>query len=253
MNATILLTRPLIESQNLAKMLRKCGFDSLILPVLKIEYIQCRATLELSLKALPSKAASWLIFTSANGVKALHSNLGDCDLSKFSIAVQGPGTALALEEKFKRQADFMPQVAVSENFAEDLAQVLPRASTICIFRGEQSRGVLATAFAAAGHRVQDFVVYQNTEQKLTAELLAAHNAIPVKERIYTFFSPSAVRGLLANFSETEIAALRTARVLSFGPITSAAVRSAGLQLSAECQPGDLEDFIEKLVALRVSL
>ena len=63
MKPSILITRPIIDAEILAEKLQRHGFTPLIIPMMEVKFLPDAI--------LPDDESNGLIFTSANGVRAL--------------------------------------------------------------------------------------------------------------------------------------------------------------------------------------
>lgn len=147
----LLLTRPQAASERVMADLRAMGapaFDPVISPALKM----------IPVDALPdSGAASGLVFTSANGVRAWVAMGGRCDLPAYAV---GKGTASTA-----RQAGF--DVWTAGGDADALTDGLLRlgpAGPLLHVHGRHTRGNVAQRLTDAGLPCAGFVAYDQQEQ-----------------------------------------------------------------------------------------
>ena len=127
-------------------------------------------------------------------------------------------TAAALGETLIRQGDLAHRPRVLLALAENAGDTLERALTV------------------AGARCTRFDVYRTIPAPKAAErramsTLGADNVI--------FASPTAVHGFLQ-----QVAVDVPIKVFSIGPSTSAAVRAAGLRVTAEAREPNLDGILE---------
>jgi uroporphyrinogen-III synthase len=144
----VLLTRPLEDSRALAEALEAEAIDPLIWPLTRI--VPTRTALKLP------PATGGLLFTSANGVRALAALSGRRDLPALCV---GKATAQAA-----RRAGFRDCFAAGGD-ARALAD-LARQSGIREFfhpRGRDAAGDLKGWLAESGQRVTEAVLYQAEE------------------------------------------------------------------------------------------
>ncbi len=148
----VLLTRPLEDSRALAEMLEAGGEDGAIDPLLwPLTRI---APTVMALKLPP--ATGGLLFTSANGVRALAALTGRRDLPALCV---GKATAEAA-----RKAGFRDCFTASGD-ARALAEMARRSGIRDFFhpRGRDAAGDLKGWLAETGQRVTEAVLYQAQE------------------------------------------------------------------------------------------
>jgi uroporphyrinogen-III synthase len=144
----VLLTRPLEESRALAEMLEAEGIECLIWPLTRIVPTVRDFRLPLAVQGL--------LFTSANGVRALAALTGQRDLPALCV---GGATAEAA-----RKAGYLNCFSAGGD-ARALAD-LARRSGIFDFlhaRGRDAAGDLKGWLAETGHRVTEAVLYEARE------------------------------------------------------------------------------------------
>jgi uroporphyrinogen III methyltransferase/synthase len=112
---------------------------------------------------------------------------------------------------------------------------------VLVARAAEARDVLPNALAERGARVDVVALYETVrEHPDPAAIEAAAGADYV-----TFTSSSTVRNLHAAIGDRFP---QSARVVSIGPITSAAAREAGLKVHVEAERHDPSGVVEALVA-----
>ena len=183
--------------------------------------------------------------TSANAVELLFERLAargeDArSLSGAKVAAIGPGSARALRERGVI-ADVVPERFVAEGLIEALAGV--EFSRVLIARAAQARDVLPDALRARGASVEIVSLYETRVEALEQALLASIAAADY----LTFTSSSTVRNFLACAQP----AART-RIVSIGPLTSAALTEHGLGVDVEARRHDIDGLIEAIVADRAA-
>jgi uroporphyrinogen-III synthase len=144
----VLLTRPLEDSRTLAEMLEAEAIEPLIWPLTRI--VPTITALKLPL------ATGGLLFTSANGVRALAALTGRRDLPALCV---GQATAEAA-----RKAGFRDCFAAGGD-ARALAELARRSGIRDFFhpRGRDAAGDLKGWLAETGQRVTEAVLYQAEE------------------------------------------------------------------------------------------
>jgi uroporphyrinogen-III synthase len=142
---TILLTRPLEDSQALAEALEAEGIGSVIWPLTRITLTDAAAKLPIS--------TGGLLFTSANGVRALAALTRRRNLPALCV---GKATAQAA-----RRAGFRDCLSVDGD-ARALADLARRSGIHNFFhpRGRETAGDLKGWLAETGQQVTEAILYQ---------------------------------------------------------------------------------------------
>lgn len=210
-----LVTRPREQAQPLVDALVAEGFDVVVHPLIRIE--------QLSDDPIDVSAYDCVIVTSPNGARELaRRRVGALP----SIASIGPGTSAALEREGLDVA-----FEADEHTQEGLVAELRERPGRKLFVGaEDARSVLA--------------------DELGAEFLAAYRALPLEAREL----PDADVALLTSASTARAYAHAGGRgpAISIGPQTTAAARTAGVDVVAEAEPHDLQGLVDSAAAWRAS-
>jgi uroporphyrinogen III methyltransferase/synthase len=231
---TVAVTRARAQASGLAARLRALGAEVVEAPAIRIVPRQGPAP-DLSRYDL-------VCLTSPNGVRLLFERLAAaaCDaraLAGTRVAAIGPGTAAALAEHGVI-ADVVPGRFVAEGLAEALGKV--PVSCALVARAAEARDVLPAALRARGADVEVLELYETVAEPLTeAQLSGLGSADYV-----TFTSSSTVRFLLAAAGERLDGG---ARIVSIGPVTSAALREHGLEPHVEADRHDIDGLVEALI------
>jgi uroporphyrinogen III methyltransferase/synthase len=240
---TVVVTRARAQASGLAATLRGLGAEVVELPAIRIEPRLDSAAVHDAVATLHTYALVCL--TSPNGVRLLFEAMGSHGLdaralANATIAAIGPGTAAALAE-YGVIADVVPDRFVAEALIEALAGIDVRDRPVLVARAAEARDVLPDALAERGARVDVVALYETVrEQPDPASIEAAADADYV-----TFTSSSTVRNLLAAVGDRFPAAART---VSIGPVTSQALREAGLAVDVEAERHDPAGLVEALLA-----
>jgi uroporphyrinogen III methyltransferase/synthase len=239
---TVAVTRARAQASALAARLRALGAVVIEAPAIRIEPLDGPA---------PDFARyDLLCVTSPNGVKLLFERLFGAGLDArvlagTRVAAIGPGTAAALRDHGV-SADIVPDRFVAEGLVEALAEV--PVSRALIARAARARDVLPEALRARGAEVDVLALYETVAEPLSdSQLEAVAGADYV-----TFTSSSTVERLL---EASGAQGLGDARLISIGPVTSAALREHGLKPHVEATGHDVDGLVEALVndaATRVS-
>ncbi len=239
----VVVTRARARASGLAATLRGLGAEVVELPAIRIEpRLDDRAVRE-AVADLHTYALVCL--TSANGAELLFEAMAAAGrdaraLANATVAAIGPGTAAALA-RHGVLTDIVPQRFVAEALVDALAAVEVRDRPALVARAAEARDVLPEALAERGAEVDVVALYETVRERPDA---AAIEAAAGADYV-TFTSSSTVRNLLAAVGERFPS---SARVVSIGPVTSAAAREAGLEVAVEAERHDVEGLVAALLA-----
>lgn len=183
--------------------------------------------------------------TSPNGARLLLDALREAGrdaraLANATVAAIGPGTAAALAER-GIAADVVPERSVAEALVEALEGLDLAGRPVLVARAAEARDILPDALRGRGADVDVLTLYETVAETPDPEALEA----ALEADYVTFTSSSTVRNLVAALGERRPAG---ARIVSIGPVTSAAAREAGLEVHVEAERHDPEGLLEALVA-----
>ncbi|HUA75474.1 MAG TPA: uroporphyrinogen-III C-methyltransferase [Solirubrobacteraceae bacterium] len=233
---TVAVTRARAQASGLAQHLRELGADVVQAPAIRIEPIPG--------PALDPAPYDLICFTSANAVEALFERLfaGGHDaraLAGTRIASIGPGTTRALAAR-GIAADVEAERSVGEGLVEALAGTPFRCALVARARG--GRELLPEALRERGEVVDVLDLYETVAEPLDPATIAA-----VRSADYvTFTSASTVRNLLGALGGDGLSP--GTRVVSIGPITSEALREAGISADVEAAEHDVDGLLRALLA-----
>jgi uroporphyrinogen III methyltransferase / synthase len=243
----IVLTRPEGQADASLALFREAGADAISLPAIAIAAPADPAPLRAAAASLGSY--DWVVFTSANGVRALLSALvaAGKDARAFGnarVACIGPETARALASAMLR-ADLVPREHVGEGLAQELlAAIGPGPARVLIPRAKVARDVVPAALTAAGHAVDVITAYETHPAEQSAararELLAVGAADAV------LFSSSSTATSFVSFVGKD--ALAKVTVASIGPVTSKTLEDQGVRVDVTAKAFTMQGLQEALVA-----
>jgi uroporphyrinogen III methyltransferase/synthase len=214
-----LITRALDQAEGLSSALQGLGADIEELATIRIEPSDDPAALTTAIADLPPDA--WLVFTSANGVKAMSA------WPDARLAAVGPATAAALVAAV-RTPDL---VADRQDGAGLAAALIDAGGKLAVLpRGDLATPELPAALRAAGWEVREVVAYRTRPAPLDGEGLGRRLAAGELAWI-VFASGSAFSSLAGQLPDPQV--LRHARLASIGPRTSQVIRAAGFEVAAE--------------------
>jgi uroporphyrinogen III methyltransferase/synthase len=240
----ILVTRAQDQAGTFVAKLRELGADAIELPAIEIKPPSSYEDLDNAISKLGEYA--WLIFTSANGVRAFFERL---DTSKRDlrdirgrICAIGPATRQAIE-KVHLKVDLMPSEYVAESLVDAFAPYDLQGKTILLPRAAVARDLIPTELGKKGAKV-DVVEAYRTELPEYAHHYAKE-ALATKPNWITFTSSSTVRNTVAIAGREE---LKGIKVASIGPITSATARELGLEVTVEAAQHTIDGLLDTILA-----
>ena len=235
---TVVVTRARAQASELAARLRELGARALEAPAIRIE--------PRAVELPPLAGFDLLCLTSANGVRLLFERLADRGedaraLAAMTVAAIGPGTARALREHGVI-ADVVPERFVAEALAEALAAVPVQRALVA--RAATARDVVIDALRERGAEVEVVALYDTVAEPLPDAL---RDELETADQVI-FTSSSTVRFFLEATSVPP-----QARIVSIGPVTSAALREHGLEPHIEAERHDIDGVLDALVADALAL
>ncbi|MFN8161939.1 MAG: uroporphyrinogen-III C-methyltransferase [Solirubrobacterales bacterium] len=238
----VVVTRARAQSSGLAAELRGLGAEVVELPAIRVE--PRTGSPEVTEAVASLHAYSLICLTSPNGVRLLFEAMVAAGrdaraLANATVAAIGPGTAAALAE-YGIAADIVPDRFVAEALAEALEAVDVAGRPVLVARAAEARDVLPDALRERGAKVDVVALYETVRETPDPAALEA-----AREADYlTFTSSSTVRNLLDAIGGEPPSG---PRVISIGPITSAAARERGLEVHAEAERHDIAGLVEALL------
>jgi uroporphyrinogen III methyltransferase / synthase len=228
----VAVTRARAQASGLATRLQLLGAEVIEAPAIRIKPLEGAAP-DLSRYDL-------LCLTSPNGVRLLFERLRAAGrdaraLAGMRVAAIGPGTASMLATQ-GIEADVIPGRFVAEALVEAIGKV--RGRRVLIARATEARDVLPDALRERGAEVDVLALYETVAESLSAE---QRTAVGTADYV-TFTSSSTVRFLL------EATPLPPdARIVSIGPVTSAALRECGHEPNVEAARHDIDGLVQALL------
>ena len=240
----IVVTRTRKQAGGLSSRLRALGADVIEIPTIRIEEpTDLRTFAELVRDA---HTYEWIVFTSPNGVDAffhmfyrLYQDARSIGAAR--IAAVGPATAARVKE-FHLSVDVQPEKAVAENVVAELQKEGSVENvSILVVRAEVTREVVAKELGKLGAIVDEAVAYRTVPETGEGDGSRADALARFRREgadMVTFASGSAVE----NFLALKVPLEKGVKVASLGPITSKALKDAGLSVDVQSPGADLEQF-----------
>lgn len=240
---SVLVTRPEHQAASLAELFTQQGADVKFQPAIQIQNLRDWSEVDRTLAALDQ--FDWLVFSSANGVRALLDRITTIGrdlrvLGGIHLAAIGPGTSACLRD-YRLNVDLQPDRFQAEDLADSLAADAD-GKRFLLARASRGREVLAEQLRQAGGDVHQVVVYDSIDvdrpsPEITADLEAG--------RIdwITVTSSAIARSLDLLFGSL----LMKTRLVSISPITTQTLRELGHEPTAEAEEATMPKLVEAVV------
>jgi uroporphyrinogen III methyltransferase/synthase len=237
----IVVTRAREQAGALAASLSALGALVIELPTIEIRPPADPAPLDRAIACLPSY--DWLIFTSANGVRAFIDRLPDLRALRGKICAIGPATRAAIEALHLR-ADLMAEEYVAEGLLRAFDAEPLTGKRVLLPRAAVARDLIPQELSKRGAHVDVVEAYRTVPpDDLRARI---QETIAVKPDAITFTSSSTVK----NFVEAAGAdSLAGVKAISIGPITTQAARELGIAIAAQAQVYSSDGLVEAILGL----
>jgi uroporphyrinogen-III synthase len=230
----IVVTRAVEQSRDLMAHLENMGAIVLLFPAVSFSEPSDTAELDRAIRSLAEY--DWILFTSANAVRFFAGRCHKLGVEpsqegNYLCAAVGPATASAVAaEGFS--VDHVAQEFLGSALARELSASLA-GKKILLPRSERARPDLPNALKAVGAEVTEVVAYHTGGVGvIEPEVMQAIREAQVD--VISFFSPSAIENMRADLGEEVLSRLGAkAALAAVGPVTAAALRSAGLPVAIE--------------------
>jgi len=234
------VTRSRLEASELRSRLEALGAVVVALPVITIEEPpDGGAALAVAADRLVAGAYAWVAVTSANGASRLLDTLAGRSVpAHVRWAAVGPGTAAALSAA-GIGVDLVPDDIRASGLADAFPTSTGGAGTVLFPRAETVSGALVAGLGDKGWMVDEVVAYRTAPgDPEPADVQAA-----IEAEAIAFTSSSTVARVVELVGMERV----PATIVSIGPVTSEAVRRAGLEVRAEASPHTLGGLVDAVV------
>ena len=246
----VVVTRARAQAGGLSERIRELGAEVLEMPLIEVVLEADRKEGAEVLAGIG--AYEWVVFTSANGVRGFFRVFFETfddirSLGMLRIAAIGKGTAEAVQQLHLR-VDLIPPQSVGESLAESLAaeQTLDNLR-ILVVTGNRNREVLVSSLEEQRAIVDQFQVYRTDLRDLATDPVAGDFRERGADAI-VFTSSSTVHSFAAQSKHLQLGPeARRPLACSFGPMTSQAMRAAGVPVDLESPAANLEAMVQALV------
>jgi len=246
---TIVITRQKEKILEFSQKLMSLGAEVIEFPTIQIKEIKDQNEDEIFSNI---KEYSWMIFTSANGVKIFMKKLFEKNLdvrfiSHLKFATIGEKTKEELK-KFGIIADLVPKEFKAENLAESLKERLNPLDKILIVRAKKARDVLEKNLKEVVKKVDIFSIYETVIPKYD-DLSWIEEKFENKEiDAIVFSSPSTFLNFKEIFKEKTNNFLSNVDIFAIGPITAKTIETHGISVSAVSDKYTEDGIISKILS-----
>lgn len=242
---TVAVTRARAQAGTLAARLRALGAHVVEAPAIEVEP---RADAETRAAAASAGGFNLIVFSSVNAVEGFFAELARDGrdaraLPGVRIGAVGTATAAALRKRGVI-ADIVPERQTAEGMLAALEGENLGGRRVLLPQAANARPTLADGLRARGAVVTEAVFYDTRPRPLDD---ATRQAVVTADFV-TFASGSAVASLIEALGGPD--ALRTSKLVSIGPTTSAALRRHGLEPLAEAERHDIDGLVEALTKVQ---
>jgi len=241
----VLVARPAHQATSTAGALRRRSAGPLIAPA--IEIMPSPEPERLRAAVLEAKDFDWVVFTSANGVRAFFEQVDEQGLDsrvfgRARIAVIGPKTGHALAERGIRP-DVCARTYVAESLLSALLEQSGSLGRVLLPRAKEAREVLPDELAKAGAEVDVVPAYETRPVQGTAR---AHLIESLRESdVVLLTSSSMVDSVVASLSgKKELLGAKV--ILCIGPVTAGTARRHGLRVDVESKVHTVDGALDAL-------
>lgn len=183
----ILVTRQRRQINEMSSLIREKDGIPFEVPLLKI---MCHQHIEVD----AFSSYSWLIFTSANGVRCFFQHVKEPLNRDINIAAVGKKTAQIIKS-YGYEVDFIPSTYNADVMMDEFFELYPSANNFLVIRGNISRSVIPEQLAKRKRSYMLLEVYETIpfieNKQLLIEVLTTN-----KVDFLSFTSPSAVRAFV---------------------------------------------------------
>lgn len=225
----IVITRARAQAAGLADKLAALGAEVIEFPTIEIQPPEDPQPLERA--AASVSEYDWIIFTSANGVRAFMDRSPELSAFAGRVCAIGPATRRAAETAGLR-VDVVPDEYVAESLVAAFSGEEIAGKRILLPRAAVARDVVPDELRARGAQVDVVEAYRTVVPEGAPALARRVFGADRKPDWITFTSSSTV----TNFVKAAgVEALGGVRVASIGPVTSATARGLGIAVTVEAE------------------
>ena len=244
----VIIPRAVEQARDTANALRERGAAPIALPMIEIAPPPDVARFARAVADL--RRYDWVLFTSANAVEQLRSELDRLGLDArafgaASVGVVGPKTAEALGQ-IGIKADLVAREFVGEGLAGAvLAEGTPR--RVLLLRALAGRDALPDALRASGSEVDVVAAYETKPLESSGAALRERIEAAQADAIL-FTSSSTVTSTLEALGADAAQLLSRIALASIGPVTTRTLQDAGLEPTVQASAYTVDGLLDALEA-----
>jgi len=238
----VLVTRTREQASELSAILSELGAEVVEAPAIRVEPASSYSRLDRAISKLHD--FSWVVFTSANGVRAFTQRLRAAGLDArgfggVSVAAVGPGTAEALSG-----IGIIPDLVPPSFTTAEVAKAFSKGSgRVLLARADVVEPGLDEALREKGWTVENVTAYRLKGQ--TSMSRDVRDAVLRGDiDVLTFASGGTVRAFMKLLKGKPPA---STKVVCIGPVTAKAARAAGLRVSKTAQTHTIPGLVAAVV------
>lgn len=237
-NVTVLIPRPIEQSNEFADKLEKLGATPVIFPLIELKPINQ----ELLKTTFSKNEFDWIIFTSGIAVKCFFEVIHYTKVTA-KIAAVGSQTKAAIEE-LGLKVDFIPSAATAQKLAKEIP--VKKNEKILIPRSKISNDTIIDILKQKEAKITVIDIYDNTPVAYTKEEIEEVLNTPIN--VITFTSGSTVNSFLDLIRKYKIR-LNDIHKVSIGPSTTAEAQKRFLEIDATAENHSIDGMIEEILKI----
>lgn len=239
----VLLTRPSGQAEELSARIHSLGGECLHVPTIQIEPPLSLEPLDRAIGL--ADTFDWIVFASANGVRAFVERMRTAGLDGRSLgtarlAAIGPATHGAIAQA-GLTCNLTPALFRSEGIVDALGHSM-RGGRFLLVRADHGRDLMRRKLQWLGHHVTEVVAYRSVAvEALDPKSLAAIDSRGIDWVILTSsLNAEASARLFTN-------RMRCWKIASISPVTSAAIATCQLTTTAEALEATSQGLVDAIV------
>jgi len=244
----IVITRPRAQAPEFAERLEAWGAEVVPFPTIETAAPPSFAAFDNAIRR--ASDFDWVVFTSANGVRAFFERLRSVDADvrdwhRARFAAIGPQTARALEGYCVGVAT-VPDEFRAEAVVAALVKTGVAGKRILLPRAAGARSVLPQQLRQHGATVEDVPTYTTVVPQADAQVLQDLLMSDAVDLV-TFTSSSTVHNFVTLLKGKVADVLRHTTIGCIGPVTADTARSYGMQVAVQPIAYTVPAFVDALV------
>jgi uroporphyrinogen III methyltransferase/synthase len=247
---TIVVTRSRHQASEIAAKLQDLGANVIEAPTIEIRERSDMTAVDAALRE--AGEFDWVCFTSVNGVSAARDRIAKIGLDarafgKAKIAAIGNATARAISQQLCLNVDLCPDSFIAEALADEFVKRNEvKGKRFLLLRADIAREILRKRLSRSGAaEVRDVAIYEtHRASELPAEVIDAISARKINW--ITFSSSSTVQNFAQLLGGDYRERLKGVKLASIGPITTQALRDAGLTPTVEAGTFNIDGLISAI-------